>query len=81
MSNMEIISTVAMVNGFNYDGNNLKTFQEWKKAGYTVKKGEKALIKTNLWKYKEIEKNGEKVVKCISVIANLFSIDQVTKLN
>ena len=27
------------------------TFAEWKRMGYSVKKGEKAAIKTRLWKY------------------------------
>lgn len=35
----------------------INTFQGWKKLGYTVKKGEKAIIKTRLWRmtnYKNI---------------------------
>lgn len=38
----------------------INTFQGWKKLGYTVKKGEKAIIKTRLWrmtKYKNIAEN------------------------
>ena len=29
----------------------IHTFPEWKRLGYSVKKGEKAAIKTRLWKY------------------------------
>lgn len=29
----------------------IHTFPEWKRMGYSVKKGEKAAIKTRLWKY------------------------------
>lgn len=29
----------------------LHTFPEWKRLGYSVKKGEKAAVKTRLWKY------------------------------
>ncbi len=28
----------------------INTFQGWKRLGYTVKKGEKAIIKTKLWR-------------------------------
>ena len=50
MSNKEILTTESALRGFIYTGDNLKTFAEWKKAGYTVIKGQKAFISTNLWK-------------------------------
>ena len=43
-TNREMIEEAAMEIDFEYDGNNLKTFQEWAKAGFIVKKGEKAFL-------------------------------------
>jgi hypothetical protein len=34
----------------------LNTFLGWKSLGYTVKKGEKAMIKTKLWKFTNYKK-------------------------
>lgn len=50
MTNVEIIETTAAMMGFEYDGSNLRTFAEWKKVGYSVKKGETAFMKVDLWK-------------------------------
>lgn len=82
MSNKEIISTEAILKGFNYDGNNLFTFQEWKKRGYTVKKGEKAFISTSIWKnVKRKDKEGKETNKMFLTKASLFTIEQVQLLN
>lgn len=78
MSNKEIIATEAMLKGIEYDGNNLFTFQEWKKRGYSVKKGEKAAVKTSIWKHVVREdKEGNKIKKMFLTSASLFYIDQV----
>ena len=35
----------------------IHTFQAWKKLGYSVKKGEKAITRLNIWKF--VEKKGK----------------------
>jgi hypothetical protein len=61
MTNLEIITEYIEQNGidFDYDGNNLNTFQAWKKQGYSVKKGETAFIKVDLWTMKMVEEKDE----------------------
>lgn len=82
MSNTEIISTEAIMRGFEYDGNNLFTFQEWKKRGYAVKKGEKAFLQTSIWKsVTKKGKDGKEEHKMFMTKASLFTIDQVQVLN
>lgn len=48
MKNAEIIECLEKVLGLAKD--TLKTYQQWKKAGYQVKKGQKAYVYTDLWK-------------------------------
>lgn len=89
MTNTEIIATECSLIGIEYD-NNLYTFHEWKKRGYSVKKGQKAIIKVPLWtvcKAKEVLKNedgtpaGEQQTnKMYMKTAALFHISQVEKL-
>jgi phage terminase Nu1 subunit (DNA packaging protein) len=49
-TNYEMIEEMAMLVGYEFDGDNLKTFNEWAKEGMVVKKGEKAFMKLDLWK-------------------------------
>lgn len=83
MSNMEIIAGEAMLKGFEYTGENLYTFQEWKKRGYTVEKGQKAFITTSIWRKVESKdkETGKKESKMILVKASLFNDKQVKKLS
>ncbi|MBS5307742.1 ArdC family protein [Clostridium sp.] len=82
MSNREIISTEAMLRGFEYTGDNLFTFQEWKNRGYSVKKGEKAFLQTSIWKRTtKKDKDGKEISKMFMTKASLFTIDQVQLLN
>ena len=56
----------------------LFTFAAWKERGYTVRKGEHAKHKVNLWKYREREnKDGMKNGYCIHRTMNLFTREQV----
>ena len=87
LSNKEIIATSLMLTGsnFQYDGSNLKTFQEWKKAGYSVQKGEKAFLQCSLWtpyKKKVTNKEGKEVTENRFMLkkASLFTFDQVKEL-
>lgn len=94
-TNFEIIDEACEAIGFEYDGSNLKTFQEWKKIGYSVQKGEKAFLKVELWKPfdKKIfdenkkpvidEKTGKQKVEKRFMLrpASLFTIEQVEKIS
>ena len=62
MTNNEIIYAAAVANGIYTEDEAaailasghmlpLHTFQEWKSRGYIVKKGEKARLSVDLWKY------------------------------
>lgn len=54
MKNEQIIETVRadlIEAGRIAQDEMLHTFQFWKQSGYSVKKGEKAICQTRLWKY------------------------------
>ena len=91
-TNYEMIYELAMMVGYEYDGSNLKTFAEWKKEGYMVRKGEKACMKLELWKpftAKVLDENGKQEMdengkpktetRFKLVPSSLFSIEQVDK--
>ena len=82
MSNKEIVFNEAMMRGFEYTGENLFTFQEWKKRGYSVIKGQKAFISTNLWKpvVKKDKETGKTENIMIMTKASLFTSEQVKKI-
>lgn len=59
------------------------TYAEWQRTGYQVQKGQKAKIKTMLWKpvtKKAKTENEEDETKMIMVKASLFTADQVAKI-
>lgn len=92
-TNYEMIEELAMMVGYEFDGTNLKTFAEWKKEGYSVRKGEKACMKLDLWKpftakvidketgKQEKDENGKPKTETRFklVPSSLFSIEQVDK--
>jgi len=92
-TNYEMIEELAMMVGYEFDGTNLKTFAEWKKEGYSVRKGEKACMKLELWKpftakvkneetgeYEKDEKGNIKTETRFKLVpSSLFSIEQVDK--
>jgi antirestriction protein ArdC len=55
MTNLEIITEFLEENeiDFDYNGMNLLSFAQWKKEGMSVKKGETAFLKIDLWTFKE----------------------------
>lgn len=95
MTNEQIIHETLQAMGidFEYDGSNLSTFQEWKRRGYSVKKGETAFIKMDLWTCKLVDKKDEdgkvmmkdgkpeKEKKFYLRAAALFTADQVEKIS
>ena len=58
------------------------TYQEWRKHGYSVKKGEKALFRVRLWKKTDVKNDkGEKVGdKFVSPYCYIFGGNQVEKI-
>ena len=95
MTNLEIITEYIEQNeiDFDYNGMNLQTFAQWKKEGMSVKKGETAFLKIDLWTMKledEKDENGKvikdekgkakKVKKFYKKSSALFTEDQVEKI-
>jgi antirestriction protein ArdC len=85
-TNKEMIEEMAMEMDYEYDGENLKTFNEWAKAGYVVKKGEKAFLALELWKpftkkLDEKDENGKEKEeqRFMLKMSHLFTPDQVEK--
>ena len=60
----------------------IHTYAAWRSMGYQVQKGEKAAIKTKLWKpvTKKNKESEENEVKMIMVNAALFTKEQVQKI-
>lgn len=86
-TNVEIITESAEAVGFEYDGDNLKTFAEWKKEGMSVKKGEKAFLAVDLWKpvkkkddEEETDEKGKKKSFFIKKKCHLFTPEQVQEI-
>lgn len=89
MTNREIIAQELELMGEDAIGvEEVLTFAEWQRKGYTVNKGEKAFIQTKLWKpmsvkVKEVDSKGKeteekkRVFKMVNTA--LFTINQVTK--
>ncbi|MFR7272470.1 ArdC-like ssDNA-binding domain-containing protein [Streptococcus pneumoniae] len=64
-TNYQLIEEACMMIDFDFDGSNLKTFNEWANAGFIVKKGEKAFLTVDLWKpftKKLTDKEGKPVI-------------------
>jgi uncharacterized protein (DUF1684 family) len=83
MSNIEIIQGESMLINFNWNGDNLYTFAEWQSKGMKVKKGEKAIINTRLWKPVTTtdKQTGQTETHYILVKASLFAADQVEEMS
>lgn len=78
ITNKAIIELYKAENGLpvNYP---LFTYAAWLNQGYRVRKGEKCKHRVQLWKYKQSEQ--EKTSgKCFFKTANLFTKDQVEKM-
>ena len=91
-TNYQMIEEMAMLVGYEFDGENLKTFAEWEKEGMIVKKGEKAFMALELWRpfKKKIEEDGKPVIdpetgkqkeetRFMLKMCHLFTPDQVEK--
>ena len=100
MTNMQIITEAAILNGLYTEDEALAlltengelplhTFAEWKRMGYTVRKGEKARMSCSIWRYNKKsetvqQKDGEEkeVDKShfYKQLAHFFTAEQVEKL-
>lgn len=93
MTNIEIVANEVVLNGLmseeevmdligNFKPLPYMTYQEWRRMGYQVKKGSKAVIKTKLWKKvsKKDKENDKVESKFILVPANLFGLNQVERM-
>ena len=87
MTNKQLIFQELQFLGsdFPYNETNLKTYNEWKKAGYQVERGEKAFIIVKLWKqvYKKKKDGNGNVKKEKGFIAKntaLFALSQVKEI-
>jgi hypothetical protein len=84
-TNKEMILEMSLLMGYEYNGENLKTFNEWAKEGYVVKKGEKSFMSLELWKpfnkkVEDKETGEEKDEKRFMLkLSHLFTPDQVEK--
>jgi len=78
MTNKEIISTELLMLNINEEVN---TFAGWKREGYDITKGSKALFKTRIWKPTMLtdKTTGEKANRLIMVNASFFGVSQVQK--
>jgi len=76
MTNKEIISIEMGLLGIT---ENINTFAGWKREGFDIKKGSKALFKTKIWKPTMLtdKTTGEKAKRLIMVNANFFGASQV----
>lgn len=58
MTNLEILHAECLTRGIDEE---VHTFSKWKQLGYKVKKGEKALFETKLWKMSNKKAEPEEV--------------------
>ena len=63
----------------------IHTFAKWKSMGYSVKKGEKAIVKITIWKYTSRTKtddDGNEIddSKCFPKVSAFFKTSQVEKV-
>lgn len=83
ISNSEIIKTECLMRGLDPTKEYL-TFSQWQYKGYTVNRGEHAVIKTGLWtpcktSKKELEANPKAdKFKCYLKTSHLFAREQVS---
>ena len=77
MTNNEIIAKTCLMNGITED---VHTFQRWKQLGFSVKKGEHAVIKIRIWKAKEVkgvDMDDESVTRMFMKTAAFFTAAHV----
>ena len=79
VTNTELMIMFRLENNIGEDVE-LYTFSEWKKRGYSIKKGEHAKYQTTLWKYKTKPNKKDSEVSqgyCFMKKTHLFTREQV----
>lgn len=81
MNNIALIEAAAIAAGI-AETEIYHTFNEWKKAGYIVKKGEKAAFKATIWKRVEKFNDAGELEKARFILkeAHFFLSGQVKKM-
>jgi len=75
MTNLEILEMEKMLNKVDEE---VDTYAGWKRRGYQVKKGSKALFQTKIWKpFYTAEDGEEEEMKMVKVKASYFGESQV----
>lgn len=78
MCNEELIARAQIANGIEEE---CHTYAAWKKLGYQVQCGNKALFKTTIWKYTSKRNDkGEKEEHMFMQTAAFFGRSQVEKI-
>jgi len=91
-TNMQLIEDMTMslaLSGTIKPDEEIHTFAHWKSLGFSVRKGEKAVVSFPIWKYSTSKKsgsdetdgeNGEKTGKMFMKNSHFFSTSQVEKI-
>lgn len=80
MKNVDIVAAAAIENGITETVN---TYQEWKRLGFQVRKGSKALFKTSIWlpcKNKKSDDTDEENGNFFLKNSAFFGLSQVDKI-
>ena len=79
MTNVEIIAAAKLANGITEEAN---TYAYWKKAGYQVRKGEKAAFKCRIWKYSTKKRKDEEEEGGVMFMktASFFTVSQCDRI-
>jgi hypothetical protein len=73
MNNIAIVETEKAIRNIQEE---CHTFQAWKSKGYSVKKGEKAIFSTSIWK-RVLKKGEEEESQFILKLSHFFKQSQV----
>lgn len=85
MTNIEIVSMAwaeLVSNGTILESEEIHTFAKWRELGYSVKRGEKCIVKLTIWKHtsRTNKETQEEESKMFMKTAAFFSTSQVEKI-
>lgn len=85
MTNIEIVSMAwaeLVSNGTISESEEIHTFAKWRELGYSVKRGEKCIVKLTIWKHtsRTNKETQEEESKMFMKTAAFFSTSQVEKI-
>ena len=77
MSNSEMIGAAFQMNGLVYSKKEYDTFAGWKRRGRKISKGQKSVVKTQMWRPKKVkDEEGTETTKMYMVTGHFFHIGQ-----